>query len=115
MSERPKAGNVPEPRKGYLSAPARAANDGGGLVVMSLADLRDAIRDAVEEATQGKARPGSRLLDRQGIADALSCSPAQVDRLRKTGMPCLYVGESPRFLFDDCVRWLTEHPKASEP
>jgi hypothetical protein len=97
-----------ESRKGYLPTQARAANDGGGLVVMSVADLRDAIRDAITEASEGKPRSGSRLLDRHGIADALACSPAQVDRLRKTGMPCLYVGESPRFVFEDCVRWLGE-------
>ena len=55
-----------------------------------------------------------RLLDRARCAEALSCSPATVDRLRKEGMPCLYVGESPRFVFEDCVRWLSEQ-KVSAP
>jgi hypothetical protein len=114
MRERPIGNGIVELRKSYLASRERAANDGSGLVVMSIADLRDAIRDAIAEATEGKPRSGSRLLDRAGIAEALACSVAQVDKLRQAGMPCLYVGASPRFVFDDCVRWLSEQPKEKE-
>ncbi len=101
MSERPK----------YLQARERAANDGGGMVLIGIDQLRAAIRDAVEEATSG--RSSSRLLDRQGAAEALACSVAQLDKLRQAGMPCLYVGASPRFVFDDCVRWLAEQKESA--
>lgn len=113
MRERPNGNGPVEPRKGYLQTRERAANDGGGVVVVSITELREAIRDAVAEATEGKPRAGSRLLDRAALAEALSCSVAQVDKLRQQGMPCLYVGASPRFVFDDCVRWLSEQPKES--
>lgn len=105
MSERPR----------FLTngARERAANDGAGLVVVSIAELREAIRDAVAEATEGKPRSGARLLDRQGAAEALACSVAQLDKMRAAGMPCLYVGASPRFVFDDCVRWLTEQKESA--
>ncbi len=112
MRERQDDSGGQAPRRGYLKGEReRAANDGGGLVVVSIAELREAIRDAVAEATEGQPRAGARLLDRQGLADGLACSVAQVDKMRRAGMPCLYVGESPRFVFDDCVRWLADQPK----
>jgi hypothetical protein len=97
-------------RSSYLtdSRPRAVANDAPqGLVVMSAAELLVLIRDAVGEAPKEPGRE-PRLLDRAGLAERLACSPGHVDRMRRDGMPCLYVGDSPRFVFDDCVRWIAE-------
>ena len=84
----------------------RAANDGGGLVLVRLDELLEAIRDAVTEAQGGTKSP--RLLDKSGLAERLGCSVSTVDKMRRAGLPCLYAGESPRFLFDSVIAWMNE-------
>jgi hypothetical protein len=72
-----------------------------------LAELvRGAIDTALAEHSQGNAPA---LLDRNGVARALGVSTSMVDRLRKAGLPCIWLGDSPRFLVDECVSWLVEH------
>jgi len=46
------------------------------------------------------------LVDRQGLARALGCSPGQVDALRKRGLPTTMVGQLPRFEPALVVEWL---------
>lgn len=115
MTESRRSKDARPARSSYLtdsrsraSRQSAAANDGAGLVLVPLADLLDAIRDAVGEANTGAREPGSRLNDRVELAERMSCSPATVDKMRRDGMPCLYVGDSPRFVFEDCVRWMGE-------
>jgi hypothetical protein len=46
------------------------------------------------------------LLDRRGIAEALSVGIDTVDKLRAQGLPTLWVIESPRFELAACLDWL---------
>lgn len=46
------------------------------------------------------------LLDRVALAKALGCSPGHVDKERRAGMPCIYLGDSPRFELQECKDWL---------
>jgi hypothetical protein len=73
---------------------------------MGAAELAALIRDAVGDGGSKPSGSEPRLLDRHGLAERLACSPGHVDRMRRDGMPCLYIGDSPRFLFDDCVHWI---------
>lgn len=78
-------------------------------VSMSVEQLTDIIREAVEATCEKAGVGGSNvpsLLDRNGIAGALGCSAPTVDRLRREGMPCIRIGESPRFDLGDCLAWL---------
>lgn len=73
----------------------------------ALAELvRSAVSEALAEARQDSAPV---LLDRNGIAKALGIGLSTVDKFRRENMPCLMVGESPRFLLDECLAWLREN------
>ena len=54
------------------------------------------------------------LLDRNGLAKALSCSASHVDNMRKRGLPCLYVGEAPRFEIKAVLGWLNNWKQREE-
>jgi hypothetical protein len=53
-------------------------------------------------------RLGPELLSRNAIARAIGCSAAQVDKLRKSGMPTERVGQVPRFRVAACMAWIAE-------
>ncbi len=80
------------------------------LVVIEPADLAELVRDAVVEAIAELPRASSApslLLDRKGLAEALSVSPAAVDRLRaEPSFPELRIGDAPRFELDRVLEWL---------
>jgi hypothetical protein len=77
------------------------------LVALSAEDLSRAMRDAVLDAlAEHDGRPA--LLDRTGLARALSCSPSHIDVLRKRGLPTVYVGEAPRFELGSVLTWLRQ-------
>ncbi len=65
--------------------------------------VKDAVASALAEASQDTA---PLLLDRAGIARRLGIGTSTVDRLRREGMPCVFVGDSPRFMVDDCLAFL---------
>jgi hypothetical protein len=46
------------------------------------------------------------LLNRRGLADALSCSLRTIDNLQAAGMPCIFIGRSRRFIADEVIAWL---------
>jgi hypothetical protein len=46
------------------------------------------------------------LLDRSGLARALGCSVASVDRLVRDGAPCVWLVESRRFELAVVLEWL---------
>ena len=80
------------------------------VVVVSPAELAELIRAAVEQAvTESSQDTGPLLLDRSGIAKALGVGTSSIDRFRKAGMPAVWVGDSPRFLADECISWLRDH------
>jgi hypothetical protein len=73
----------------------------------ALAELvRDAVNEALKDACQNDA---PLLLDRTSAARALGIGTSSVDRFRKAGMPCVWVGDTPRFLVEECLGWLREH------
>lgn len=56
-------------------------------------------------------REPERLLDREGLAHALSVSVKQVDRMRAQGLPTVMVGESPRFELEGVLAWFRVRTK----
>ncbi|HKO93007.1 MAG TPA: hypothetical protein VJU61_17750 [Polyangiaceae bacterium] len=68
--------------------------------------VRDAVGDALNEARQNA---GPLLLDRTSVARVLGIGTSSVDRFRKAGMPCVWVGDTPRFIVDECLAWLREN------
>ena len=97
----------PRVRAKYLNA-SGPANDTGPMVLMSLQQMLDAIgecvRDAVSDATP-------RLLDKEGLAERLSCSVSSVKRLMRKGCPFMKVGDSPRFNYEAVIEWMALQPK----
>lgn len=79
------------------------------VIVTTPEQLAALVRDAVSEALADARKDASPvLLDRNGIAKALGIGLSSVDRFRREGMPCVFVGESPRFLVEECLAWLRE-------
>jgi hypothetical protein len=82
-------------------------NDNAPAFTVTRAELRGLVRQAVLEATAAAAAaPAPALLDREGLAFELGCSSALVDKFRRRGMPCLRLGDSPRFELAECLAWL---------
>lgn len=75
------------------------------LAVISVEDLRALIREELEAATPAPVEP-PRVLDRKGLASALGCCVDVIDKLRREGMPMIYVAESPRFELAAVLDWL---------
>jgi hypothetical protein len=68
-------------------------------------ELAGLVRQAVESAL-GERRAQPVLLDREALALSLGCSSSMVDKMRRQGMPCVRLGESPRFELEACLSWL---------
>lgn len=54
------------------------------------------------------------LVDKQTLAQRLSCSAAHIDHLRKKGLPVVRVGEAIRFDPRDVMEWLRRNSGAAE-
>lgn len=79
-------------------------------VVVTPEELSELIRRAVVVALlEQRQHVTPALLDRAGIAQRLGTSPSTVDRLRREGMPVVWLCDSPRFEADACLAWLREH------
>jgi hypothetical protein len=76
------------------------------LVVCRSTELRAVVREAVQEALGESPEPKAVLLDRAGIARALCVSLPTVDRLRRDGMPTVWVCMAPRFELPLVLEWL---------
>jgi hypothetical protein len=102
--------DAPRARARYLTSSTPAANDAGPeLVVLTAEQLVALVKSAVDEALAAAPlmlNAAPELLDRDGAAVALKCSRGQVDKMRRDGMPCRYVGDSPRFDYAECFEWL---------
>lgn len=84
------------------------------VVVLTAAQLRELVRDAIVEALESqKDDPSPLLLDRNGIARALGLSTSSIDKLRKQGLPSIRVGDVPRFIAGDCIAWLRSNDEAA--
>lgn len=80
-----------------------ADNDTAPAFTVTRGELGAIVAQAVASAL-GQGAP--LLVDRQGLARALGCSPGQVDALRKRGLPTTMVGQLPRFEPARVVEWL---------
>lgn len=76
-----------------------------------VAAVRAAVRAELEQFEPEPTESKPVLVDRQGLAAALSVSCGSVDKLRREGMPEIRVGDCPRFCVADCVEWLKSRPK----
>lgn len=77
------------------------------IVMLQADEIRTLVNQAVTEALEAHAGKPA-LLDRTGLARALTCSPSHLDNLRKTGLPTVFLGESPRFVLKDVLAWLAQ-------
>jgi hypothetical protein len=77
------------------------------VIVATTEQLAEFVRDAVAAALAEQREDVSPvLMDRSGIGRALGVSPTTVDRLRREGLPCVLIGDSPRFIVASCIEWL---------
>lgn len=90
---------------------AQAASRTGETMLVTLttgqltALVRTAVQEALAEQVDGALAPA--LLDRQGLGQALGCSLATVDRMRReAGFPELRVGDAARFELAEVLAWL---------
>ena len=73
------------------------------LALVDLAQLRQLLAEV-------RSEPPPALLDKPGLARALSCSERHVDGLRRRGLPVVNLGaKSVRFDLGDVVAWLKAH------
>jgi hypothetical protein len=80
----------------------------GSLVVLTEMQLRAIVRDEVEGALEAHAGHAEALLDRQQLAQALGVSVPTVDRLRRKGLPTVWVVDVPRFELRALLDWLAQ-------
>lgn len=111
--EKPTSAGELHARAKYLQM--RPANDTSTpqqpMVLLPLNQVLEAVSQAVQEA-MGASAP--RLLKGSQLAERLGCSTSQVDYLRREkGLPFLRVGDSPRYVYDDVVRWLHESKESA--
>jgi len=99
-----------EPGQGSRAGTAPA------VIVTTPQALAALVRDAVSEAlNDARQNAGPLLLDRTSAARALGVGTSSIDRFRKAGLPCVWVGDTPRFIVDECVAWLREHRREQPP
>lgn len=56
-----------------------------------------------DDAPTGQTKP---LLKRKGLAEILNCSLRTIDNLQASGMPCVLIGRSRRFIAEEVIAWL---------
>jgi hypothetical protein len=79
------------------------------VVVMSRDEVVTLVKTALSEAlAEQREDCAPVLLDRNGLAKALGCSPSQIDRLRRLGLPFIRLGDVPRFELARCLDWLRQ-------
>ncbi|HEX2876255.1 MAG TPA: hypothetical protein VHP33_33615 [Polyangiaceae bacterium] len=78
------------------------------LIDLTESDLEAIIvRRLVVMLDELRAEPAPTLLDRQGLARALSCSTKTLDRLRgEPNFPELQLFDAPRFELSEVLRWV---------
>lgn len=84
------------------------ANDNAApLFTMTRAELESLVGKAVSAALYLRSTEPV-LVDKQALAQLLSCSPTHVDHLRKKGMPTIRLGGVVRFEPAKVLSWLRE-------
>ena len=73
------------------------------IVTVVVRRLVDELRPLITANAPAAAAP---LLDKRGLANALTVSDATVNRMTAEGMPHIFVGASPRYALDEVRAWL---------
>jgi len=78
------------------------------LIILTAHEASEFIRESIREALieQAPMEPLPALLDRNEIARQLSVATSTLDRLRREGLPCVMIGNSPRFELSACLEWI---------
>jgi hypothetical protein len=77
------------------------------IVLLTPEELTELIKRAVENAlAEQRQETAPALFDRGGIAQQLGVGTTTVDRLRREGLPCVYLGDCPRFELAECLAWI---------
>jgi hypothetical protein len=77
-----------------------------------IAVVKSAVAEALAESTPAPA-PTPLLLDCNGLARALGCSPSKIDNLRKKGLPTERFGDSPAFDLVTVREWVRQQKECS--
>ena len=64
------------------------------------------VRDVIRAEMAAIAPSAPALLDREGLAQQLGVSTGMVDKLRRQGLPTVWIGECPRFVLAEVLAWL---------
>lgn len=84
------------------------------IIVLTPEQLVELVKRAVQEAlVEQQQEPPPALFDLAGIAQRLGIGITTVNRLRREGMPCVFIGDSPRFDLTECLRWIREREPAA--
>lgn len=76
------------------------------LAALSTRQALDLVRELVRAELAAVAPSAPALLDREGLAQQLGVSTGMVDKLRRQGLPTVWLGECPRFVLADVLAWL---------
>jgi hypothetical protein len=84
------------------------------VVVVTTAELRDLIRAAVRDELDQRGAESSRpeWCTTEEACRELKCSRAKLIRERDKGMPCAYIGGSPRYRIADCIAYFQQRSAA---
>lgn len=78
----------------------------GKLIAQALRAIADAIEADHTEPECFAPEPAPALLDRNQLARELSVSQATIDRLRREGLPTIWLFDAPRFELVAVLAWL---------
>lgn len=76
------------------------------LAALPTQTVLELFRGVVRTEVAAMAPSAPALLDRDGLAQQLGVSTGMVDKLRRQGLPTVWLGECPRFVLADVLAWL---------
>lgn len=76
------------------------------LAALPTQTVLELVRGVVRTEVAAIAPSAPALLDREGLAQQLGVSTGMVDKLRRQGLPTVWLGDSPRFILADVLAWL---------
>lgn len=83
------------------------AADAQAIVTLTVGQLKEAVRDAVREI-YAERENAPVMINSRTLAQRIGISERAILDLRKAGMPCVMIGDSPRFQLGEVISWLCE-------